>query len=410
MPDVVAAMEWAREQAPLHALQMCAGLASIRSTMGYHRDLADTWEWLMAFDRDGAYATDWATAVAAFMSSATAIGADVTGLADAVALRVPAEHTRARGWLERGAAMASAYRGELAPISSYADAIVAAEDDVESSIYVGFCAYMLALTGRLDECDRRVDQLRGVTRRRQAQFCVDTVGDGVAAAILASMTRGDLRGAARNATGSVPDDPAFAMTAAAAIAQVAVLTVDPTLMRRAIDSSRRGTIPTLHYLPTFLDCCAALLERDVHEAADLAERYWHEAAQIPVSRVHARPLLNVVMLAASRADAASAATEEAAELVSAMGDVPLLQAALHQSRAQLALHDGQPHLVAIHARQLLALAKASGFGLAVIDALDLLAAVATAPERPISRPHLTGVADRERASVGYRFSMVPRSS
>jgi hypothetical protein len=41
------------------------------------------------------------------------------------------------------------------PIGAYADRIVADEDDVESSIYVGFCAYMLALTGQLDECDRR---------------------------------------------------------------------------------------------------------------------------------------------------------------------------------------------------------------------------------------------------------------
>jgi hypothetical protein len=66
---------------------------------------------------------------------------------------------------------------------------------------------MLALCGRLEECDRRVDQLRRVTRRRQARFCVDTVGNGFAADVLASMSRGDLRGAARHAVGPVPDDP-----------------------------------------------------------------------------------------------------------------------------------------------------------------------------------------------------------
>ena len=112
MPDVVAAMSWARKHAPLDALQMCAGLASVRSALGYHADLTETWAWLMAFDRDGLHAAEWATAVAALMSSATAIGADLTGLAQAVAARLPVEHRRARGWLERGAAMVPAYRGD----------------------------------------------------------------------------------------------------------------------------------------------------------------------------------------------------------------------------------------------------------------------------------------------------------
>ena len=36
------------------------------------------------------------------------------------------------------------------------------------------------LAGRLDECDHRLEQLRRVTRRQQAPFSVDTVGNGVA--------------------------------------------------------------------------------------------------------------------------------------------------------------------------------------------------------------------------------------
>ena len=51
MPNVEAAMAWARDRAPLEALQMCAGLASVRSALGHHGDLAASWDWLMAFDR-----------------------------------------------------------------------------------------------------------------------------------------------------------------------------------------------------------------------------------------------------------------------------------------------------------------------------------------------------------------------
>ena len=407
MPDVVAAMEWARAHAPLDALRMCAGLASVRSALGHHADLADTWSWLMAFDRDGEHAAEWATAVAAWMSSATAIGIDVSPLPAAVAARLSADRRRARGWLERGAAMGPAYRGDLAPIGAYADRIVADQDDVESAIYVGFCAYMLALAGQLDEGDRRVEQLRRVTRRQRAQFCVDTVGNGVAAAILTSVARGDLQEAARRSAGPVPDDPAFSMTAAAAIAQVALLTEDRPLMHHAVDWSRRGTIPILRYLPTQLECCRALLEGRLDEATDLAEQHWKEAAPVPLSRVQARPVLDVALLAAGRADVVRAITDEAGDVVAEMGDVPLLHAGLHQSRANLALHDGRPDLVADHARALLALATASGFRLLVVDALELLAAVAVEPDGPESRAQLLATARRERMAIGYRFSMIP---
>ena len=403
MPDVVAAMEWARAHAPLDALQMCTGLASVRSALGHHADIAATWAWLMDFDRDGDHAAEWAAAVAAWMSAATAIGIDVSALPSEVAARLPADRRRAHGWLERGAAMGPAYRGDLAPIGAYADRIVADQDDVESAIYVGFCAYMLALAGRLDECDRRLEQLHRVTRRQQAQFCVDTVGNGVAAAILSSIARGDLAEAAHQAAGPVPDDPAFSMTAAAAIAQVALLTEDRALMRHAVGWSRRGTIPLLRYLPTQLECCRALLEGRLDDAADLAEQHWDEAVLVPLSRVQARPVLDLALLATGRADVVRAITDDAADVVAGMGDLPLLQAGLHQSRAQLALHDGRPDLAAEHARKLLAIATRCGFRLLAVDAQELLATVAVEPDGPESRAQLLAAAARERTAIGYRF-------
>ncbi|MGK2948832.1 MAG: ATP-binding protein, partial [Acidimicrobiales bacterium] len=406
MPEVVAAMEWARTHAPLEALRMCAGLASVRSALGHHAELAETWAWLMAFDRDGEHAAEWATAVAAWMSSATALGVDVSTLPAIVADRLPPERRRARGWLERGAAMVPAYRGDLGPIGAYADRIVADQDDVESAIYVGFCAYMLALAGQLDEGDRRVEQLHQVTRRQRARFCVDTVGNGVAAAILTAIARGDLPEAARHASGPVPDDPAFSMTAAAAIAHVALVTEDRSLMDQAVAWSQRGTIPVLRFLPTQIECCRALLDGRLAEAADLAEQHWEEAAPVPLSRVQARPVLDLALLAAGRADVVRAVTDEAAGIVGEMGDVPLLHAGLHQSRARLALHDGRTDLVAEHARQLGGLATKAGFRLLAIDSLELLAAVAVESDGPDSKAQLEEAARQERRDVGYRFAMV----
>lgn len=276
---------------------------------------------------------------------------------------------------------------------------------MECSIYVGFCAYMLALCGRLEEADRRIAQLRHLTRRQQSRFCVDTVGNGFAADVLVSMYRGDLRGAARRAGGPVPDDPAFAMTAAAAIGQVGLLTLDPTLLQVAAGWAQRGTIPLLRFLPTLLECCRALLDSDIVEAADLAERYWDEAAVVPVSRVQPLPVLTVALLAAGRDGAARAVADEAADLVAGMAAAPVLQAAVHQSRAQLAHHEGNDHAVVRSARELLDVGVASGLRLHVIDAQELLDTVADPLDELVTESKQE-VARRERANIGYRFSML----
>ena len=50
---MIAAMNRARRNAPIEALRMCSGLGAVRTVLGYHVDMAETWDWLMAFDRDG---------------------------------------------------------------------------------------------------------------------------------------------------------------------------------------------------------------------------------------------------------------------------------------------------------------------------------------------------------------------
>ncbi|MGK2929187.1 MAG: ATP-binding protein, partial [Acidimicrobiales bacterium] len=148
MPDMVAALEWARRHEPLLAFEMCAGLAAVRTVLGHNTAVVDTWEWLLALDRstaDAGWSVAWAGAVAATMSAATANRIDVSGVVEEVRGLLPPGDHRAHGWLARGAAMAPAYRGILGPIVAHTEDSVARGDDVETSVYGGFAAYMLAL-------------------------------------------------------------------------------------------------------------------------------------------------------------------------------------------------------------------------------------------------------------------------
>ena len=317
--------------APIEALRICSGLGAVRTALGYHVDMAETWDWLMAFDRDGELASEWAAAVAARMSTATGLGLDVSTVGAEAARRLPEQNRRAARWLARGNAMVPAYRGDLAPILEYAESIVADREDLEISIYVGFAAYMLSVAGRLDEATHWIGEQRRMTRRQHTTFSVDSVGNGYAAAILVAAAGGDLTAAANHASVAVPTDPAFSMTAADALAQVALMTDDLGTLRSAIEWSRRGTIPLLRSLATWIECARATFNGDVELAADAAERYWEEARPIPLNRVHRRAFLNIPLLETGRSAAVEAANVEAEAVVAEMVCAPLCDAVLQQT-------------------------------------------------------------------------------
>jgi hypothetical protein len=148
MPDLVAAMEWARNHAPRLAFEMCVGLATVRSALGHHSNLVGTWSWLLSLDRGTAHDVDeddewsaqWAAAVAATMAAATAHWLDVGAVADEVSRLLPIDACRARGWLARGAAMVPAYRGHVGPILAHIEDARERGGDLELCIYGGFAA------------------------------------------------------------------------------------------------------------------------------------------------------------------------------------------------------------------------------------------------------------------------------
>ncbi len=409
MPDVVAAMDWARVNAPREVFRMCAGLASVRSALGHNSNVANTWAWLLSLDREAAvfegWAEEWAAAVAALMASATAQRIDVSGVVEEVTRLLRDDQARERGWVARGAAMGPAYQGHLGPILAHTEEIVARGDEMEISIYGGFAAYMLALMGRLQESARHLDELRRLTRRHETTFLVDTVGNGYAAAVIGELTRGGLRRAAARTADHIPEDPAFSMTAAAALAHVALMTNDETTLQCAVDWSQAGTIPILRYLPTFIDLARAVMDGDVEPAADLAEQYWDESAPVPVSRLHPLPILTAALLAGGRTRAAAAMTGTAVGLVGAMDAAPLLRAGVMASRAQLDLHAGRPDEVRSHLPELLDLTTAHRFVPMTIDALELTAlAYDDEPDR--SAP-LWATAATERHQLGYHYAGWP---
>lgn len=400
MPDVVAAMDWAKDHQPRFVFRMCAGLASVRSALGHHSNVADTWRWLLSTDRahvDDDWSIEWATAVASQMAAATAHWLDVGVVADEVDRRLPLDAHRARGWLARGGAMLPAYHGRLGPILDYAQEVRERRDDLEFSIYGGFTAYMLALTGRLDEAVRQCDELARITRRHRTSFRVDTVGNGYAAAIIADTLRGDLRSATGRGDRDVPDDPAFSMTAAAALAHAADLSRDPRTLQRAVEWSHQRTIPLLRFLPTFIELVGRRFAGELDHAADLAEQYWEEAASVPVSQVHPLPILTSTLIDTHRVAPASAMVLQARLLVDAMDPAPLLDAGILASQALLAADAGVECAAASALRSLLRVTIAHGFVPMTVDALEQTTALLPVADSPASA--LRSVAARERVRM-----------
>jgi predicted ATPase/DNA-binding SARP family transcriptional activator len=407
MPDVVAAMAWARANDHHTAFRMCSDLAPVRSALGSNADFDATWRWLLAFeceDRDAA----WAEAVAGMLTTATSRCFDTAPIAAQLTTYLAAGQGRPRSWLERNSAMGPAFRGRPAQIQSYADGLIDRRDDLEASTYVGLAAYMLALMGRRDECDPLLEQLRRLTRRHGTPFSVDSVGNGYAAAIVAETIRGDLALALDRGRRPVPTDPAFSITSAAALAHAALLAFDAGTMGRALEWATQGSFPLLEFLSPFTSCCGALLDGAIVEAADLAEEFWTEARAVPVWRVFALPLANAALIDAGRIDAARANTELAEALVPEMEPAPLLVTALQLARSQVALARDDLEVAANAADAALLGARTHQLPLAAIDAIELRAAVSERrAEYEVCRSLGEG-AKAERRRLGYCFAVTPK--
>ncbi len=409
MPNLVAAMEWARQHEPRLMFRMCTGLASVRTVLGFHDNIAETWTWLLSLDRGPqcgeAWRREWAAAVAAQMATATAHRIDVGSVADEVLSMLPADAGRARGWAGRGAAMRPAYQGHPGPILAYADEVRARHDDLEYSVYGGFAAYMAAMMGRLEEADHHVHELQRLSRRYATSFSVDTVGNGFAAVVVTDLIRGDVTTAAGRAHGAVPDDPSFSMTAAAALAQVALVSGDRNVLAHAIEWSRQPTIPLLRFLPTFIELVKRRLGGHVEHAADLAEQVWEEAEHLPVSRVYPLPILTAALVDAGRIGVGRDMTERAALIVAGMDPAPLLSAGVLESRAMLDLASGEILTAAGWLRDLLEISVANQFGQMTIDALERVAEAAGdgALAATLRAPTQRGATLTEAVRLGQRW-------
>jgi predicted ATPase/DNA-binding SARP family transcriptional activator len=402
MPDVVAAMAWARANDQPTALHMCSDLAPVRSALGHSADFDATWRWLLEFD-DQERDPLWAEAVAGLLTTAASRRLDTTRIAPELTARLPAGPGRARSWLERSAAMVPAFSGRPEQIQSYAAGLLDRREDLEASIYVGFAAYMLALTGRIDECNPLLEQLRRLTRRHDTQFSVDSVGNGYAAAIVAETVCGDLASALERSRRPVPVDPAFSMTSAAALAHASLLSSDTATMERALEWATQGSFPLLQFLAPFTSCCRALHDSALSEAADLAGEFWDEALAVPVWRLFALPLVNSALIGAGRIDAAGAVTDRAAVLLDDMATAPLLTTALHLAQGQVALARDQFDIAEQAATTALETARSHRCAIAVVDALELSAAVSERSGEPGLSKSMGERIRAERDRLGYRF-------
>ncbi|MCB0992724.1 MAG: hypothetical protein KDB16_17230 [Acidimicrobiales bacterium] len=406
MQHVVTAMAWARENDPRSAFAICAGLASFRSTLGHHRELADTWNWLVTTEFDADLRPAWAEATASLLAAATGAQIDVTDVLPIVAACVPEDSSRARGWLNRGTAMVPAYRGNMEPICSYVDQVIERGDDPEVSVYAGFAVYMLAMSGQLDRADTYLAAVKAMIERHRTEFTVDSVGNGFAGAIHVELARGRW-GTALSAVGTeMPADPAFTATAAAAIAQAGASLGRTELVDLAVRWSERGTLQILGFLEPLVRHYAASIRGDVAGSADAAEAFWEMAYVVPISHINQVGTVVSALVAAGRLDAARSAIDTASSAVAAMNEVPLLSCLTHWSEALLELsYDRHAKALAV-GRQALEAAIGHGFALVMIDSLEVLALAATGVGRTQIAASLAAAAARERKRTGYVRSQV----
>lgn len=402
MPDVVAAIAWARTNEPRTALRMCSDLAPVRSALGHGADFDVTWQWLLSFEAEERD-SDWAAAVAGLLDTAAGRCFDTAPVAEQLRNQTVAGQGRARAWLERSAAMAPAYGGRPSEIQSYSRRLLDCGDDVEASFYVGFAAYMLVLMGRLGESDQLLEQLRRLTRQHHTRFSVDSVGNGYAAAITAETIRGDLRSACGRARRPVPVDPAFSMPSAAALAHAALLSSDTETMERALEWSTQGSSLLWEFLTPFANCCGALLAGAVGEAADLAQEFWDGALSVPVWRLFGLPLVSGALIGAGRVDAAVAITDRAAASLADMAPAPLLTTALHLAQSRVALVRGDLAAAENAATAALCAAQLHRLPLAAVDALELRAAVSERSGVTVDSTLLAEGVRAERERLAYRF-------
>ncbi len=405
MPDVVAASSWARchdDRETMFAI--CRGLAPVRSALGQQADFVATWAWLQAIDQAERTAP-WAEAVAALLPTATSQLYETASVVDEILIHVGTGSGRASAWLERGRAMVPAYTGRPAAIHAYAEGLLARGDDLEASIYVGFAAYMQALLGRLDRCDPLLDQLRRLTRRHGCTFSVDSVGNGYAAAVVADTIRGEIGSALDRSKRPVPIDPAFSLTSAAALAHAALLAADLDTMGRALEWSTHGSFPLLAFLTPFTGCCAALLDGDAGEAAELAEEF-SDQVTVQVWQVYALPVTNAALIAVGRIAEAQAITDGAGSLVAEMDTAPQMTASIHVGRAQISLARDELHDAERQALAALDVANVDHLPIAAVDALDLLVAVGERRGLDSASP-MGEQAAAERRRLSYHFSIVP---
>ncbi len=405
MPHIVEALRWSRNHSAETAFAICSGLSSFRSALGYHSDLVETWRWITKLEVEGSHEQSWLTAIAALLAPATGAGFDVSRLVGLAEARLAPGSARARGWLARGASMGPAYRGDLDPICRYASSVIERRDDPETSIYVGFAAYMAVLVGRLDDAASNLDAVRSMARRHDAPFTVDNVGNAFAAAILYRLAAGD-HIAARELDETKPLGSAFSITAAAALAQAAISAQDPELYAVADQWARAGTIKMLEFQVPLVRLYGAILHRRTVDAADAAEVFWHESSVVPVSRLHQVPAVVRAMIADGRTEAAAEVLTTAEALLAKMRQVPLLECNLSLGRAEIASASGDRNGAATHAYSLLKRAVDGGFTPLVVDALELLAIDGAAPNNSDIAARLFRCAQHERDRCGLRWSAV----
>ncbi len=406
MPNVVVAMQWAREHEPALAYAVCRGL-TIRASLGHYEDLADTCDWLAAGPADDELASAWAGAAATQLNASFTIGHHpLAALRDVIEAQLAEDDLAGRRRLSWYDAVLLSMRddGDIRPLRASIGQVRDAGNDLELSMEIGYVALAHVARGLLETGQELVAEARMLAKRCGVEFTVDVIGSAYTASILLAIHQGRLSDATAHANASRPHNTSIGIWVAHSLAYTALLTDDVDLMRTAQSSATRETPGTGHFGQACIEMFAAVNGKAFSDAVNLAEPVLPLIPQW-LNRILWQKAVNVALVELGQIDRMAELTHEVENARDVITAIPLALAELELLRLQVAIAHGQDDTALDAAHRLLNIALERGFALLTIDALESIAIVADRRHNRDVAAQLLASTRAERQRTGYRFVM-----
>jgi DNA-binding CsgD family transcriptional regulator len=376
-------------------------LAYFRPDLGASTSLDRQCDWLIHFDRSSD-PDSWAIGVAG-----TALAASITRRADLLAMCAdaraaldPADHFHHR-ILAFPLAFLAQIQGDDSEMATIAAEAVAAGDDLTVLAAAGSMALVATRSGYFSDARRFLEQVDSVLRRHETELAPGVSGFASQAALELAVLTGDFVAAHELAETMRASRSNWAVPIACQVAYLATMTGDAVRVRQAASDVGREVPRTFAPVVHYLDAMVAQLDQRWSDAANSGLRGWAGNSRNGALQGLFSPLVTTALLACGRIDEARTHVSNWGGVVERLGRRPLQSATFHLSGALVHLATGRDGLAVDEAHALLDVADTHGFALMRVDALELIAEVASLRGNDVLAARLLGATSTERRRIGY---------